>query len=307
MALREYQRKREFTRTPEPAAKTAQKGGSSYVIQKHDASHLHYDFRLEMDGVLKSWAVPKGPSLDPAVKRLAVEVEDHPVAYGSFEGTIPEGEYGGGTVLLWDRGTWEPIGDAQKGYDDGKLKFILHGEKLRGKWMLLRTGRSGSSSKPQWLLVKEHDEKAQPSDEGDILEQMPLSVHSQRDLKQIASAPERAWSSKSKKPVARPASVKRGSQVRSKKAPDPKSESSKPGSIQQPQTNWSKVTGRAAAIPSPFMKDLNYDHGHHHIIVVHENVWQLDEPRESRIRVADATSRSRQRRRPAHPGSPQDG
>src|ERR1043165_4325055 len=138
MSLREYKRKRDFKRTPEPEPKFAPQTGWSFVVQKHAASHLHYDFRLELDGVLKSWAVPKGPSLDPAQKRLAVAVEDHPVEYGRFEGMIPEGEYGGGTVLLWDRGTWEPIGDPHEGYRQGKLKFTLHGEKLHGGWVLVR-------------------------------------------------------------------------------------------------------------------------------------------------------------------------
>src|SRR3954467_12645104 len=138
MSLREYRRKRDFRRTPEPGAKLAKAKGWSYVIQKHAASHLHYDFRLELDGVLKSWAVPKGPSLDPADKRLAVEVEDHPLEYGSFEGVIPPGQYGSGRVLLWDRGTWTPLGDAEEGYRKGRLKFSLAGEKLRGQWTLSR-------------------------------------------------------------------------------------------------------------------------------------------------------------------------
>src|SRR4051794_17141766 len=130
MALEEYRRKRDFRRTAEPRGETHSAGPAlSYVIQKHAASHLHYDFRLELDGVLKSWAVPKGPSLDPEVKRLAVHVEDHPLEYGGFEGIIPRGEYGGGTVMVWDRGMWEPEGDAGKAYRKGHLRFTLHGEK----------------------------------------------------------------------------------------------------------------------------------------------------------------------------------
>src|SRR5512143_2902909 len=139
MPLEEYRKKRDFSRTPEPAGETRPAGGSSYCIQKHAATRLHFDFRLELDGVLLSWAVPKGPSLDPRDKRLAMQVEDHPVEYGGFEGTIPQGEYGGGTVMVWDRGTWEPEGDPRKDYERGRLTFTLHGDKLRGKWHLVRT------------------------------------------------------------------------------------------------------------------------------------------------------------------------
>src|SRR3954468_3058037 len=138
MALEEYGRKRHFNRTPEPPAKKAREGGKRYCIQKHAASRLHYDFRLEHGGVMWSWAVPKGPSLDTKERRLAVQVEDHPVDYAGFEGIIPEGEYGGGTVLLWDEGTWEPQGEAEKDYRRGELKFTLHGKKLKGGWMLIR-------------------------------------------------------------------------------------------------------------------------------------------------------------------------
>src|SRR6202140_223649 len=132
MALEEYKRKRRFEETPEPPPRVATKAGNRFVVQKHDATRLHYDFRLEMEGVLKSWAVPKGPSLDPADKRLAMHVEDHPVEYGSFEGIIPAKQYGGGTVLLWDRGTWIPKGDPDEGFAKGHLKFELDGEKLTG-------------------------------------------------------------------------------------------------------------------------------------------------------------------------------
>ncbi|SPF49652.1 hypothetical protein SBDP1_810006 [Syntrophobacter sp. SbD1] len=133
MGLETYQEKRRFERTPEPKGEVeASSSGNLYIIQKHAASHLHYDLRLELDGVLKSWAVPKGPSMNPGEKRLAVHVEDHPIEYGSFEGIIAQGEYGGGTVMLWDRGTWEPLGDPHKGYAKGDLKFDLHGERLAG-------------------------------------------------------------------------------------------------------------------------------------------------------------------------------
>src|SRR5437868_1891804 len=136
-SLKRYREKRDFTATPEPSGTRAAASGVCYLIQKHAARRLHYDFRLELDGVLKSWAVTKGPSLDPADRRLAVHVEDHPLAYGSFEGTIPAGQYGAGTVMVWDRGTWEPIGDPHKGYREGKFKFLLHGQHLKGGWTLV--------------------------------------------------------------------------------------------------------------------------------------------------------------------------
>ena len=193
MALTEYRRKRNFAVTPEPAGKKRATGPKlAFVIQKHAASHLHYDFRLELDGVLKSWAVPKGPSLDPAKKRLAMHVEDHPVEYGEFEGIIPEGEYGGGTVLLWDRGTWEPTGDARKGYSEGHIKFQLHGKKLRGGWMLVRRGgKHGPTDERHWFLFKERDQFADPAT--DVIARKPLSVASGRDLDEIANRAERVW------------------------------------------------------------------------------------------------------------------
>src|SRR5205085_10632269 len=175
--LKEYKNKRSLSKTPEPAGGTPKGQQLRFVVQKHDASHLHYDFRLELDGVLKSWAVPKGPCLDPTVKRLAMQVEDHPVAYGSFEGIIPEGEYGGGTVMLWDQAEWEPVGDPHQGYFSVHLKFVLHGKKLRGGWALIRTKRSETSkASPQLLLIKERDGEARSVSEGDVLEEEPLSV-----------------------------------------------------------------------------------------------------------------------------------
>jgi bifunctional non-homologous end joining protein LigD len=194
MSLKEYHKKRDFRRTREPRGHVAGKQDWLFVVQKHDASRLHYDFRLQLGGVLKSWAVPKGPSLDPKVKRLAMHVEDHPVDYGDFEGIIPEGEYGGGTVMLWDRGWWEPEEDAERGYRAGKLKFRLHGEKLKGEWLLIRRGgRSGRGN--EWLLFKSNDEEALAESEGNIVDDAPKSVKTGRTLDQIAKAEDAVWSS----------------------------------------------------------------------------------------------------------------
>jgi bifunctional non-homologous end joining protein LigD len=195
MGLETYREKRSFERTPEPQGKDeASQAGNLYIIQKHAASHLHYDLRLELDGVLKSWAVPKGPSLNPAEKRLAVHVEDHPKEYGSFEGIIPEGEYGGGTVMLWDRGTWEPEGDPHKGYAKGDLKFKLHGEKLKGSWVLARMkGKSGGDGGKNWLLIKKRDDAAISGSEPEPDETMDRSAVSGRTMQEIASQREKFW------------------------------------------------------------------------------------------------------------------
>jgi bifunctional non-homologous end joining protein LigD len=186
--LEEYREKRNFEVTAEPkGARASTKSPSEllYVIQKHQASQLHYDFRLEWRGVLLSWAVPKGPSLDPSVKRLATAVEDHPLEYGNFEGVIPEGEYGGGTVMLWDRGTWaSEVPDVDAALEKGDLKFTLSGKKLRGSWVLVRTQLGyGGSKKPQWLLIKHRDRYASTED---ILIEEPRSVLSKRTLAEIA-------------------------------------------------------------------------------------------------------------------------
>jgi len=186
--LEEYRGKRNFDVTAEPKgvrARTKSPGELLYVIQKHQASHLHYDFRLEWRGVLLSWAVPKGPSLDPSVRRLATSVEDHPVEYGGFEGVIPEGEYGGGTVMLWDRGTWTPESeDVDAALEKGDLKFTLAGKKLRGSWVLVRTKLGyGGSKKPQWLLIKHRDGYASSDD---ITAEKPRSVLTNRLLAEIA-------------------------------------------------------------------------------------------------------------------------
>jgi bifunctional non-homologous end joining protein LigD len=189
MPLNEYRKKRDFKISPEPsgdkAAPTAPKSSLIYVIQKHRASQLHYDFRLEFRGTLLSWAVPKGPSLDPSIKRLAMQVEDHPVDYASFEGVIPEGEYGGGTVMVWDQGTWTPESpDVAAALEKGDLKFTLHGKKLKGSWVLVRTRGYGSSSKTSWLLIKHRDSFASPT--VDVAQEMPRSAVSNRLLADIA-------------------------------------------------------------------------------------------------------------------------
>jgi bifunctional non-homologous end joining protein LigD len=184
MALEEYKRKRRFEATPEPPPKVEKKAGHRFVVQKHRASHLHYDFRLEMDGVLKSWAVPKGPSLNPGDKRLAMMVEDHPVSYFDFEGIIPEGNYGAGTVMVWDVGTWEPLGDEHQMLAKGDLKFKLRGKKLNGEFVLahMKSRRPGSKG-TEWLLIKKKDDAAQP---GFDIDNLDWSALTKRSIKQIA-------------------------------------------------------------------------------------------------------------------------
>jgi bifunctional non-homologous end joining protein LigD len=187
--LAEYNRKRDFSRTGEPEGRVPKRNGKQlqFVVQKHAASHLHYDFRLELDGVMKSWAVPKGPSLDPAVRRLAMEVEDHPISYNTFEGTIPEGEYGGGTVMLWDQGSYEAEDGGgpeslRRGYAKGDLKITLHGKRLRGSWVLVRMNRPG---RPQWLLIKHRDDTADSA--RDLTAEHTTSVTSRRTMESIAA------------------------------------------------------------------------------------------------------------------------
>ncbi|HSV54481.1 MAG TPA: DNA ligase D [Burkholderiaceae bacterium] len=185
-ALKAYQRKRNFAVTPEPSEGGTPTGKArQFVIQKHWASHLHYDFRLELNGTMKSWAVPKGPSFDPHDKRMAVQVEDHPMAYNRFEGQIPAGQYGAGKVIIWDKGTWTAMGHPAKDYKAGKLKFRLDGHKLRGNWTLVRMHGKENEKQPPWLLIKEHDSFARPAAEFDVLQAMPDSV---KNLK-ISPAP----------------------------------------------------------------------------------------------------------------------
>ncbi len=190
--LAKYRSMRDFTKTAEPRGSRARrKRGSIYVIQQHAARRLHYDFRLELDGVLLSWSVPKGPSLSPRERRLAVRTEDHPIDYADFEGIIPKGEYGGGTVCVWDQGTWEPEGDPHEAMKKGRLTFTLHGEKLAGRWHLVRTKPQGTQE--SWLLFKSRDEAA--NENLDIIAKRPESVITGRTLDEIAADADRVWKS----------------------------------------------------------------------------------------------------------------
>lgn len=210
MALEVYKQKRDFKKTPEPsgAARKAMSKGNSFVIQKHDATRLHYDFRIEVDGVLVSWAVTRGPSLVPGEKRLAVQTEDHPLDYGDFEGTIPKGEYGGGTVIVWDRGTWKPVFDYAKGYKKGHLEIELSGEKLKGVWHLVRMARKPREKRDNWLMIKSEDEFARSEDDPDILEERPESVKTGRLIADVANETP-GWSSKTGKIETKKAPPKR--------------------------------------------------------------------------------------------------
>jgi bifunctional non-homologous end joining protein LigD len=197
--LEKYRAKRDFTRTTEPPGKARRAGRKlRYLIQRHAARAEHYDFRLEHDGALLSWAIPKGPSLDPADKRLAVHVEDHPIDYGDFEGTIPKGQYGGGIVMLWDRGTWEPRSNVDEGLKKGNLKFELHGERLKGGFAFIRLRSRGRQERGRdnWLLIKEKDSDAKPG-EKPLTETATTSVKSGRTMDEIAPG-EHVWQSKPK-------------------------------------------------------------------------------------------------------------
>ncbi|NTJ61650.1 DNA ligase D, partial [Agrobacterium rhizogenes] len=234
MVLETYHRKRDFTKTSEPKGRANRRkavaAGGSFVIQKHDARRLHYDFRLELDGVLKSWAVTKGPSLVTGEKRLAVQTEDHPLEYGDFEGTIPKGEYGGGTVLVWDKGSWTPIGDPRKGLTKGHLEFELHGKKLGGRWHLIRMAGKPREKRENWLLIKGEDNAARPEGAPDILEERPESAKTGRLINEVEN--ERpGWSSKTGKIDRRTAKPKNGSLESSKTEPERDTEPVDPSSL----------------------------------------------------------------------------
>ena len=254
MGLQQYRKKRNFNETPEPRG-TSQSSSAQlqFVIQKHAASHLHYDFRLELDGTLKSWAVPKGPSLDPKHKRLAVHVEDHPLDYGGFEGIIPPKQYGAGTVLLWDRGSWFPVGDPLVSYRRGRLKFNLNGQKLRGLWNLVRMGARQGEGKENWLLIKEQDDEARRGKKGDVTDNLTESVASGRTIEQIASGRHRVW--QSKRPAEKPTkSVLRPRETGTKQLA---------GARRAPQEEWSPPQLATLADEAPegdeWVHELKYD------------------------------------------------
>src|SRR6201996_7048143 len=202
--LATYRQKRDFKKTREPKAGRRSDTGHLFIVQKHDATRLHWDFRLEMDGVLKSWAVTRGPSLDPDDKRLAVRTEDHPMSYAGFEGTIPKGEYGGGTVMLWDKGEWEAAGgkDPTKTIEDGHVHIILHGERMKGEWLLVRMKPRPGEKRENWLLRKVEDKEAGGS--GDLVDTALTSVASGRSMAEIAKGDDPVWHSDSKKAKADP-------------------------------------------------------------------------------------------------------
>ncbi len=230
--LARYRSMRDFNVTAEPSGSeaggrtSAAGNGLPFVIQKHAATRLHYDFRLGWNGVLKSWAVTKGPSYVPGDKRLAVQVEDHPMNYGDFEGIIPKGQYGGGTVMVWDHGTWEPHVDVDEGLRKGSLKFAMHGEKMKGNWALVRMGgRAANESKPNWLLIKEHDQFERAPGDTPITEEAPDSAQTGRTMDEIARAEDRVWQSNRAQPTvpaAAPVNGKQAGGMGTKPAPKPK-------------------------------------------------------------------------------------
>ncbi|MGE3147661.1 MAG: DNA ligase D [Pseudorhodoplanes sp.] len=252
--LKTYRAKRDFKLTREPRGGARDRAGRRYVIQKHAATRLHYDLRLELDGVMMSWAVTRGPSLVPGEKRLAIHVEDHPVEYNSFEGTIPKGQYGGGTVMIWDRGSWKPEGDPHKGMAKGHLDFALNGEKLQGRWHLVRMNKRPGERQEPWLLIKSEDEAARSRSAPDILEEMPLSVVSGRSIPEIAKAGERVWHSNraaTDQPDAKPPRAARSAKAGSSRAKSSAIKSSGPSGSRKPAARPRAATGAGARAKSP--------------------------------------------------------
>ena len=229
--LRTYRAKRDFDKTPEPRGAAGRKNGYRYVIQKHDATRLHYDLRLELDGVMLSWAVTRGPSLVPGEKRLAIHVEDHPIEYNKFEGTIPKGQYGGGTVMVWDRGTWTPDHDPHKGLQKGHLDFELRGEKLKGHWHLVRMRKRPGERQEPWLLIKATDEFARKKSDPDILQEMSDSAASGRTMDEIAADKKRVWHS-NRSVQEQSKAAKAGPRIRARRTvPKPRAHSARPKAV----------------------------------------------------------------------------
>ncbi len=258
--LQTYRAKRQFGVTPEPRGKKARAKGHAYVVQKHAARRLHYDLRLELDGVMKSWAVTRGPSMVPGEKRLAVHVEDHPIEYNAFEGTIPKGQYGGGTVMIWDRGQWFPEGDPHKAYKKGHLEFRLEGDKLRGRWHLVRMRKRSGERQEPWLLIKAADEDARTAKDPDILEEKPLSAVTGRDIDEIAAGkPVRKKSARATTPAAavwnsnrKPAGAKTAARPRERKArtASKKTQAAKRGRRPSASSDGAEIPGaRPAPLP----------------------------------------------------------
>jgi bifunctional non-homologous end joining protein LigD len=215
--LKTYRAKRDFGKTSEPRGAASRRKGNRFVIQKHAATRLHYDLRLELDGVMLSWAVTRGPSLVPGEKRLAIHVEDHPIEYNKFEGTIPKGEYGGGTVMIWDRGLWFPDADPHRGMAKGHLDFRIEGKKLKGRWHLVRMRKRPGERQEPWLLIKATDEHARRKSDPDILEEMSVSVATGRSMDEIAGAKKkRVWHSDRKERPRRAAATAAHAGVRVK-------------------------------------------------------------------------------------------
>ena len=271
--LQRYRGKRNFGKSPEPTGHPGHRppaDGPIYVIQKHAATRLHYDFRLELDGTLKSWAVPKGPSLDPGQKRLAVHVEDHPLEYAKFEGVIPPKQYGAGTVLIWDRGVWRPQEDPHEGYQHGVLKFRLEGQKLHGGWTLVRMqsrrGERRDNGKENWLLIKEQDAEARRGKGGEIVEAQTESVESGRSLQEIGVAGARVWHSNRPSPTAESqvASAEGTTEKRQRRSPSKSSSmtgskpSTVPGAVKARQPEW--IAPQLATLVDHMPTDENWLH-----------------------------------------------
>ncbi|MCA1245751.1 DNA ligase D [Massilia sp. MS-15] len=258
-ALKLYKAKRNFDITSEPAeGGTASPDALSFVIQKHWASRLHYDFRLELDGTMKSWAVPKGPSYDTHDKRMAVHVEDHPISYSDFEGTIPPNQYGAGKVIIWDKGTWEPVGDPQEGYRKGSLKFAIHGHKMRGRWALVRMKARAGERQEAWLLIKENDEYARPAEEFSVVDEMPDSVKElpmpRRARARVAALKAQASAEEGSKPARKRAAARPSAASAAKSGAKPAAKSSAKSGAKRAPALPDGV--KPAALPEHFTPEL---------------------------------------------------